>query len=51
MDPAANFPRHAADFDLNVVRVKCATKVAAVFLDRAGWFIALTEKSDGEPAH
>jgi hypothetical protein len=41
-----NLPRHAADIELNVVRVKRGAKEATVFLDGIRWFVLAAKQRD-----
>jgi hypothetical protein len=42
-----NFPRYAADIQLDSMRQECCGEIAAVIFDSVGGLISLAEKCDG----
>jgi hypothetical protein len=49
--PPVEFPGHAANLHLKIVRQESCAQIAAVFLDRVGGLVFAAEKGDELPRH
>ena len=49
--PAVNFPRHAANLQLDVVILERVGEIAAVFLDGVGRLVFAAEERNGGEGH